>query len=204
MATMDEHALSPELRARIDQQMAFLMEADRLKSVLRATEISDNSRYENSAEHSWHLALFALVLAEHAPEPVDVSRVIMMLLLHDLVEIDAGDTPIFGEVDSAAVAAAEARAADRIFGLLPPEQGAELRAIWEEFEANQSADARFAKSVDRFQPPNLNIANGGGSWTDYHVTEDVFRTKVGAKIQSGAPRLMSWLNPKITAFFRGN
>ena len=204
MATMDEHALSPELRARIDQQMAFLMEADRLKSVLRATEISDNSRYENSAEHSWHLALFALVLAEHAPEPVDVSRVIMMLLLHDLVEIDAGDTPIFGEVDSAAVAAAEARAADRIFGLLPPEQGAELRAIWEEFEANQSADARFAKSVDRFQPPNLNIANGGGSWTDYDVTEDVFRTKVGAKIQSGAPRLMSWLSPKITAFFRGN
>lgn len=193
--------LTPAISARLDAQMAFLMEASRLQSVVRATLIHDRSRYENSAEHSWHLALFAMVLSEHAPEPVNPARVVTMLLLHDIVEIDAGDTPIFGEIDVAATEAAEQAAADRIFGLLPEDQAKQFRALWDEFEANETADARFAKSLDRFQPPNLNLATDGGSWADYGVTEDVFRQKVAPKIQRGAPRLMAWLSPKISAFF---
>ncbi|WGH78815.1 HD domain-containing protein [Jannaschia ovalis] len=184
----------------LSARMAFLMEADRLKSVTRATRLADGSREENSAEHSWHLSLFALTLAPHAPEGVDPSRVIAMLILHDLVEIDAGDTPIFGTAPDPTEA--EARAADRIFGLLPPAQANAFRALWNEFETAETADARFAKSLDRFQPPNLNLANGGGSWTDYDVTEDQVRARVGAKIEHGAPALWEWLSPRIAAFFR--
>lgn len=186
-------------QTRLDAQMAFLMEADRLKTILRATPIADDSRPENSAEHSWHLALFALVLGEHG-EGVSTDRVIKMLLLHDLVEIDAGDVPIYGEVDTAAVEANEQAAADRLFGLLPPDQATEFRALWEEFEANESPDARFAKSVDRFQPPNLNLASGGGSWRDYAVDWPMFEEKVGMKIARGAPSLWGWIAPKVRAY----
>lgn len=185
----------------LDAQLAFLLEADRLKSVVRATTLADGSRHENSAEHSWHLALFALILGDQAPQGVAIDRVIKMLLLHDLVEIDAGDAPIFAQVDHAAVEAAEAAAATRLFGLLPAEQGADLHALWLEFEAADSADARFAKSLDRFQPPLLNLASGGGSWTDYGVSEDVVRDRVGPKIARGAPALWDWISPKIAAFF---
>ncbi|MHA7866311.1 MAG: HD domain-containing protein [Salipiger thiooxidans] len=190
------------MTARLDAQMAFLMEADRLKAITRATRNHDG-RFENSAEHSWHLALFALVLAEHAPEEIDVARVIRMLLIHDIVEIDAGDAPIFGEVDEAAKEAEELAAARRLFGLLPEAQGAELLALWLEFEANETPDARFAKSLDRFQPPNMNLAIGGGSWSDYGVTLDVFEAKVGPKIRRGAPALWSWIRPRVASFFAG-
>lgn len=185
--------------ADLDARMAFLMEADRLKSVLRATRLADGSRHENSAEHSWHLTLFALTLAPHAPPGVAIDRVIRMLILHDLVEIDAGDAPIFG--DTSTQAAEELVAADRIFALLPDPQGREFRALWNEFESAKTPDAIFAKSLDRFQPPNLNLANGGGSWTDYAVTEAQVRTRVGAKIERGAPSLWAWLSPRIAAFF---
>jgi len=191
-----------EPQARLDAQMAFLMEADRLKTILRATPIADGSRPENSAEHSWHLALFALILSEHGQD-VDANRVVRMLLIHDLVEIDAGDAPIYGTHDSAAMAAREEAAADRLFGLLPPDQAAEYRALWEEFEANETPDARFAKSVDRFQPPNLNLASGGGSWTDYGVDWPTFESRVGTKILGGAPSLWSWIAPKVRAFLGG-
>ena len=186
--------------ARLDAQMAFLMEADRLKAITRATRNHDG-RFENSAEHSWHLALFALVLGEHAPEGISVERVIRMLLIHDLVEIDAGDVPFFGEVDEAAKAAEETAAAERLFGMLPQAQGADLLALWHEFEANETPDARFAKSLDRFQPPNLNLASGGGSWNDYNVTHDVFEARMGPKIRHGAPALWDWLAPRVKAFF---
>ncbi len=182
-----------------DARMAFLMEADRLKSIVRATRLADGSRHENSAEHSWHLTLFALTLGPHAPAGVAIDRVIAMLILHDLVEIDAGDTPLFGETTGQAVA--EAAAADRIFGLLPDGQGTRFRALWDEFEAAETADALFAKSLDRFQPPNLNLANGGGSWTDYSVTEEQVRARVGTKIARGAPALWDWLSPRIADFF---
>lgn len=188
------------MSARLDAQMAFLMEADRLKAITRATRNHDG-RFENSAEHSWHLALFALVLAEHAPQEIALERVIRMLLIHDLVEIDAGDAPIYGQVDAVAQAAGETAAAERLFGLLPDVQGAELLALWQEFEANETPDARFAKSLDRFQPPNLNLATGGGSWLDYGVTHEMFESRVGAKVARGAPALWAWLQPRVAAFF---
>ncbi len=189
------------MSTRLDAQMAFLNEADKLKNVIRATTLCDGSRYENSGEHSWHIALYALVLAEHAPDGVDVSRVIKMLLLHDLVEIDAGDAPIFGDHDVAAMEADEAKAADRIFGLLPKDQNTELRTIWAEFEAAITPDAIFAKSLDRFQPPNQNLMSNGGSWTDYGVSYETIEARVGSKIDRGAPTLWAWLAPKIKAWF---
>lgn len=187
--------------SRLDQQMAFLNEADRLKSVLRATTLCDGTRFENSAEHSWHIALYALVLAEHSETPLDVAKVIKMLLLHDIVEIDAGDAPVFGDHDASAMAAREEAAADRIFGLLPEEQATAFRALWEEFEANETPEARFAKSLDRMQPPMQNLASGGGSWIDYKVTYDRFATQIGPKINHGAPKIWAWLQPKVAAFF---
>jgi len=189
------------MSTRIDAQMAFLNEADKLKNVIRATTLCDGSRHENSGEHSWHIALYALVLAEHAPDGVDINRVIKMLLLHDLVEIDAGDAPIFGNHDLAAMEAAEAKAADRIFGLLPDDQSKELRTIWTEFEAATTPDAVFAKSLDRFQPPNQNLMSNGGSWTDYGVSYETIEARVGSKIERGAPTLWAWLAPKIKAWF---
>ncbi len=189
---------------RLDAQMAFLTEACRLKSVTRATTLCDASRPENSAEHSWHLALYALVLGEHAPEGVNISRVIRMLLLHDLVEIDAGDNPIYGQIDHAAVAAQEQAAADRIFGLLPADQAGELRALWDEFEAAESVDAKFAKALDRFQPPNQNLASGGVSWVVHGATLDKVESRVGTPIARGAPALWAWVAPRIRAWFASN
>jgi putative hydrolase of HD superfamily len=186
---------------RLDAQMAFLQEADRLKSVLRASRLVDGSRQENSAEHSWHVALFAVVLADQAGPDVRIERVVRMLLIHDLVEIDAGDTPIHGTVDHDAQTAAEARAADRLFGLLPADQAAIYRALWEEFEAAKSPDAVFAKALDRTTTPLQNLANGGGSWRDYRVTEEQVEARVGTPIARGAPALWSWLRPRISAFF---
>ena len=189
---------------RLDRQLAFLVEADRLKRIERASWITGRHRRENSAEHSWHLTLFALTLADHAPDGVQLDRVIRMLILHDIVEIDAGDAPIHGSVDAEAMAAKEEAAANRLFGLLPEDQAAEFRALWDEFEAGQTPDAVFAKSLDRFQPPVLNLHSEGGSWPDYDVTEDQIRSRVGTKIARGAPGLWDWLSPKLTAWFTSN
>ncbi|UWR34885.1 HD domain-containing protein [Sulfitobacter sp. W027] len=188
---------------RLDQQIAFLNEADKLKTILRGTTLCDASRAENSAEHSWHLTLYALVLADQAGPGVDINRVIKMLILHDLVEIDAGDNPIFGDYDAADMEAQEQIAADRIFGLLPPDLRDDLREIWEEFEAAESPSARFAKSLDRFQPPMQNLASGGGSWTDYNVSEAQIEEKVGSKIAIGAPALWAYARARISSFFAG-
>jgi putative hydrolase of HD superfamily len=189
------------MEERLDAQMRFLWEVDGLKSVLRATTLCDGSRPENSGEHSWHLALYAWILAEHASTEVDLNRVIRMLLIHDLVEIDAGDKPLFGDHDEAAIAAEEARAANRIFGLLPLDQRASLRALWEEFEAAESDDAVFAKSLDRFQPPNQNLASGGGSWKDFDVNVERIEARVGSRVRRGAPKLWAWIKPKIESYF---
>lgn len=190
------------MSARLDAQMAFLREADKLKRIVRGTTLGDGSRYENSGEHSWHIALYAMVLGEDAPEGVDTARVIRMLLLHDLVEIDAGDAPIFGDHDETEMAEKERAAADRIFGLLPEGQARAFRALWEEFEAAETPDARFAKSLDRFQPPNQNLASEGGSWVDYDTRFPTFQTRVGEKIRRGAPWLWDWLEPKAKAWFK--
>jgi putative hydrolase of HD superfamily len=180
-------------RDRLAAQFAFLQEADRLKQVIRATTVGDGTRRENSGEHSWHLSLYALVLADQAGPGVSIDRVVRMLILHDLVEIDTGDVPIHSANGaahgSAGVAAAEAAAADRIFGLLPPDIGGPLRALWEEFEASETPDAVFAKSLDRVQPVLQNIAAGGGSWVDFAVTFDQLEARVGHKVARGAPEV---------------
>jgi putative hydrolase of HD superfamily len=195
----------PDAFARLDAQVAFLLEADRLKQVLRATPLADGSRRENSGEHSWHLALHALVLADQAGPDVSIDRVIRMLILHDLVEIDVGDVPIHSANGQAhgseATRAAETAAADRIFGLLPPEIGRDLRALWEEFEAAATPDSIFAKALDRVQPVLLNHAAGGGSWADYNVTLDQVESRVGVKVARGAPALWAHVRARIAPFF---
>ncbi|WP_422028885.1 HD domain-containing protein [Roseovarius sp.] len=189
---------------RLDARIAFLNEACRLKSVTRTTTLCDGSRYENSAEHSWHLALYALVLENHAPEGTDINRVIRMLLLHDLVEIDAGDTPIYGETGHAEQAEAEAKAATRLFGLLPEGQGESLRALWEEFEAAETPDARFAKALDRFQPPNQNLASNGIGWRENGATWDKFEARVAPPIRRTVPAFWDYIAPKVRAWFTRN
>ncbi len=192
---------------RLAAQMAFLQEADRLKSVLRATTLCDGSRCENSGEHSWHLALYAMVLADQAGPGVHIDRVIRMLLLHDLVEIDTGDVPIHsagGQAHgSAAVLAAERAAADRLFGLLPADLRDDLRALWEEFEASETPDALFAKSLDRVQPVMQNLACGGGTWATYGVTLDQLEARVGSKAARGAPALWDWVRERARPWFAG-
>jgi putative hydrolases of HD superfamily len=193
------------LTDRLESQFAFLNEADRLKSVLRATTLVDGSRPENSGEHSWHLALYALVLADHAGPGVSIDRVIRMLLLHDLVEIDVGDVPIHSQNGQAHASletqAAEAKAANRIFGLLPNDLRDDLRALWEEFEAAETPDALFAKSLDRVQPVMANLMSGGGTWTTYNVTYDQLESRVGSKIAKGAPALWDWVKAKARPWF---
>lgn len=190
---------------RLTAQFAFLNEADRLKSVLRATTLCDGTRRENSGEHSWHLALYAMVLADQAAPGVNIDRVIRMLLIHDLVEIDVGDVPIHsanGEAHASMdTQAAEQAAATRIFGLLPPDLAPAFRALWDEFEAAETPDAVFAKSLDRVQPVMANLQSGGGTWITYNVTSDQLDSRVGAKIARGAPRLWDWVRARTRAFF---
>jgi putative hydrolases of HD superfamily len=168
--------------SRLEAQIEFLLAVDALKGVLRQTPIADGSRRENTAEHSWQLALAASVLAEHAEKPIDTARVVAMLLVHDLVEIDAGDTFVYTTAsDPAAKQAqdlAEQRAAERIFGLLPVDQGQHFRALWDEFEAKQSAESQFAKSIDRLMPMILNRAAGGGSWKAHGIHPDRTRALI--------------------------
>ncbi len=184
--------------------LPFLAESDQLKSVSRASRLLSGTRFENSAEHSWHIMLFAWVLSEYADPNVSIHRVLKMLLLHDIVEIDAGDHPIHGHVDHAAQEAEEQAAATRLFGLLPSDQDQMFYSLWQEFEAAETPDARFAKAIDRFQTPIGNLETGGGSWVDYNVTFAQIETRVGEPISRGAPRLWSWLRPQLDQYFSEN
>ena len=160
-------------RERLVRQVRFIAEVDRLKEVFRQTVLINSRRRENDAEHSWHLCLIVITLAEHANDPaLDVLRVLKMLIIHDLVEIDAGDTFAYDTRAMADQHAREAVAADRIFGLLPPDQARAFRALWDEFEARQTAEARFAAAVDRFQPMLLNCRTEGAAWRRHGVTRD--------------------------------
>ncbi|WP_282603980.1 HD domain-containing protein [Paracoccus sp. PARArs4] len=189
----------------LSRRMRFLAEADRLKSVIRASLLIDNSRRENSAEHSWHLALYALILAGQAPLGVNVGRVIRMLLIHDLVEIDVGDVPLHsagGQAHGAAeVKQAEAAAARRIFGLLPDRQSRELLDLWTEFEDAATPDAIFAKALDRCQPAVQNVMGGGVGWAEYSVTRQQVTERVGRQVERGAPALWGWLDARLARFF---
>jgi putative hydrolase of HD superfamily len=155
---------------RLSQQIAFILEVEKLKTVLRRTLLLDRSRVENDAEHTWQLALMAMVLSEHSREKVELVRVLKMLLIHDIVEIDAGDTFAYDTVLAASQAERELKAAERIFALLPEDQAKEFRALWDEFEAKASAESRFANAMDRLQPLLHNFFTEGGTWSAAGIT----------------------------------
>jgi putative hydrolases of HD superfamily len=157
---------------RLDQQLSFILEIDKLKTVIRQSLLIDMSRRENSAEHSWHLAMMATVMIEYAPEPIDVLHTIKMLLVHDVVEVDAGDTFAYDTAGYTDKDEREQKAAERIFGLLPPEQGRKLRELWEEFEARSTPESKYANALDRLQPLLHNSRTQGGTWRIHNVTRD--------------------------------
>jgi len=160
-----------ELGERFQKQLDFIIEIDRAKQILRRTLLTDGSRRENDAEHSWHIAVMAMILQEHAADSLDLSRTLQMLLIHDIVEIDAGDTFSYDEKAQADKAEREAKAADRLFGLLPEDQGRRLRELWEEFEARRTPEARFAAALDRLQPLMHNYITQGAAWRAHGVTK---------------------------------
>lgn len=169
--------------------MAFIVEADKLKEVFRQTILTQSRRSENSAEHSWHFALMVITLAEHANAPqLDVLRVLKMVLIHDLVEIDAGDTFAYDTAHMASQHERECRAAERIFGLLPPDQTQEFRALWDEFEARETPESRFAAACDRLHPMLLNALTEGYAWQKHGITEDRVLAR-NAHIQEGSEAL---------------
>jgi putative hydrolase of HD superfamily len=173
---------------RLDQIVAFLERADELKRVERMTWVGDESRRENSAEHSWHAALYALVLADELEEPVDVGHTLALLVVHDLVEIGAGDTYAFDEAGKAGQREREERAADELFGALPADTGGKLRALWEEFEARETPEAQLAVAIDRMQALVQNLAVGGRVWKENAITADAVRLR-NAETLAGDPSL---------------
>lgn len=188
----------------LERQIRFVLEADLLKTVARQSRITDGSRRENSAEHSWHLTVMVLALAGHAPPGTDLARVMAMLVVHDMVEIDAGD--LFVYADSAALARqeeAERAAADRIFAILPDARAAAVRALWDEFEERRTQEARFARALDRLQPMLLNMRTGGGTWVAHGVTVDQVLAKV-TLIEDGSASLGRYARAMIvTAVAQG-
>jgi putative hydrolase of HD superfamily len=182
----------PETAERIRRQIDFLAELDKLKRVLRRTSVIGESRLENSAEHSWHLAVMAPLLAEHASTELDLARVLQMLLVHDVVEIDAGDTFAFDAAANADKEERERRAADRLFGLLPVDQAALFRGLWDEFEAFGTPESRFANALDRFQALLLNVHNEGGTWKLHDISRDRILARMDP-IREGAPGLWTYV-----------
>jgi putative hydrolase of HD superfamily len=186
----------PYPEGRLGAQLRFLLEIDALKTVLRRSLIADGSRRENSAEHSWHLAMLAIVLAEHAVEPVDLAKVVRMVLVHDIVEIDAGDTYIYDTEGYLTKDDRERAAADRIFALLPADQAVELRGLWEEYEAHETAEARFAAVCDRLAPLLHNYVNAGEVWLANGITDDRVRERNGV-IADGSAELWEYASALI-------
>lgn len=162
---------------RLKKQMEFIIEVDKLKDIIRQTNLTNGERKENDAEHSWHLALMAVFLSEYSKEPVDVLQVIKMVLIHDLVEIDAGDTYLYDEAGNGTKAAREQKAAERIFNILPQDQAEELFGLWKEFEDRKTPESKFANTLDRIQPVLLNDATEGRAWREHDVCIDQIMSK---------------------------
>ncbi len=177
----------------------FILELEKLKAVTRKTRPLGQDRYENSAEHSWQIALLAASLAPHAAPGTDLSRVIAMLLVHDIGEIDTGDVFVYAETDWTAQKAAEAAAVRRIFGLLPEAQAAAFLALWEEFEDHATPEARFAHAADRAMPVLLNLANRGQSWREHGIGHAQVVRRVGPPILAGCPALWDYLEARLDA-----
>ncbi len=162
---------------RLNQQMDFIVEMDKTKQITRQTYLADGSRKENDAEHAWHLAIMAYLLREYSNQEIDITKTMVMVLIHDLVEIDAGDTYAYDAIGNLDKREREVKAANRIFPLLPSDQAEELRALWEEFEENQTPEAKFAHTLDHVQPLLLNDASDGKSWREHPVTLDKILTR---------------------------
>jgi len=176
---------------RLQQQLNFILEIDKLKSIIRQSYLVSGERRENSAEHSWHLTMMALLLSEHANKPVDLLKVVKMLLIHDIVEIDAGDTFAYDDVGAQDKAEREERAADRLFGLLPADQQDELRALWHEFEEQTTPDAKFATALDRLMPLLHNYHTEGIGWKKHNIVQAQVMDK-NAHIEAGSETLWSY------------
>lgn len=161
--------MKEEQKKRLEQQMAFIKEIDKMKKIGRQTYLSDVSRKENDAEHSWHLAMLCLILSEHANEKIDMLHVMSMVLIHDLVEIDAGDTYAYDKAGNESKREREVKAAERIFHILPKDQAVYIRQLWEEFEEGVTMEAKFAHTLDNIQPIMLNDASGGKAWMEHQV-----------------------------------
>ena len=181
---------------RLNQQFAFIREIDKEKFIGRQTYLTDAKRKENDAEHAWHMAIMTLLLSEYANQNIDVLKTISMLLIHDLVEIDAGDTYAYDEEGAKTKDEREKKAADRIFGLLPEEQGMYLKALWEEFEAYETAEAKYAHMLDNFQPLLLNDAAGGISWTEHQVKKSQIY-KRNEKVEETSATIWKCMQDKI-------
>jgi putative hydrolase of HD superfamily len=178
-------------KERLREQLLFIREIDKVKLILRQTVILDSSRQENDAEHSWHLATMAMILQEHAAEPVDLVRVVKMVLIHDLVEIDAGDTFAYDEVGAKDKPERERKAADRIFYLLPDDQAAEVDQLWTEFEARETPESRFAAALDRFQPLFHNYLTEGRAWKKHGIQKAQVIER-NRHIEEGSPELWEY------------
>jgi putative hydrolase of HD superfamily len=184
----------------LTRQIQFIVEIDKLKSVIRKSKLFKSDREENDAEHSWHLAVMGMVLADHSNEQVDILRVLKMLLIHDLVEIDAGDVFVFDTVARSRNVAVEVEAARRLFGLLPPEQSEEFLSLWSEFEKGETPEARFAGAMDKLEPVLQNISNNGGSWTEFNVDlEEVL--DINKSIREGSAVLWNHAHSLIVRHF---
>jgi 5'-deoxynucleotidase YfbR-like HD superfamily hydrolase len=181
----------------MQQIIDFILELDKLKGVTRKTRPLGLSRYENAAEHSWQIALLAASLVRYAEPAVDLPRVIGMLLVHDIGEIDTGDTMVYVEDGWDARKAAELAAVTRIFGILPPEQGSAFLALWREFDEASTPEARFANAVDRAMPVLLNLANSGQSWRENGISHDRVVRRVGPQVQAGCPALWDYLEAQL-------
>lgn len=170
---------------RIDRQLAFSLEIDKVKNIFRQTHLSGNGRNENDAEHSWHMAIMAYLLREYANEEIDIAKVMLMCLIHDIVEIDAGDTYAYDEKGLKTQKAREDAAKQRIFSILPEEQAKELITLFDEFEAYETAESKFAHAMDNLQPLILNNSNNGGDWREHHVTaEQIYKRQSKTKLGS--------------------
>jgi putative hydrolase of HD superfamily len=181
----------------LERIVGFILELDKLKGVTRKTRPLGLARQENSAEHSWQIALLAFSLEPYAPSPVNIHRVVEMLLVHDIGEIDTGDTIVYAEEGASERKAAEAKAVERIFGLLPEPQRATFLSLWREFEAGETPEARFAHAADRAMPVLLNLANGGQSWVENGIAHERVVRRIGPPIKEGCPALWDYLEKRL-------
>lgn len=189
------------MNSALEQQISFIKEIDKLKYIQRKTRLFNSDRHENDAEHSWHLAMMAMVLSQHSNTSVDLLKVIKMLLIHDIVEIDAGDTFLFDTKKNHTNTEEELKAAHRIFGLLPEGQAQDLIAIWEEFEAGETDEAKFAKAMDRFEPMLQNASNDGGTWKEFDVPyETVIEKK--EKMKEGSEPVWDYAKKLVDDFYK--